>query len=1272
MGNYISTAKRGDTVYVWERDSDGKRVTVQYDAPYYFYVKTPDGEFTSLYGDKLTRFDFTDSMEFYAAKKQCEESGYELFESDISPELKVLSNKYYGKKDPKLNVSFYDIEVDYSTKIGFASPSNPYAVINAVAIFHQHQNRLVVIAIPPKNANCEVPKLGKAGDDYIKKMNDIAPLISDITVDIQFVSSEKNLLEMFLDEIDDSDVICGWNNSGFDDPYVAKRLEEIGPRYLRKFCFPDAPPPKWRTVEIYGKEQPVIDLMGRVSLDYLTLFKKYMVENQQSYALANIADKFLRTDGIPDMPKLEYSGSLAGLYRDDFDYFIRYNIRDTEILHGFEEKFKYVSLANTMVHISTGQFSQVAGTIKLTELAVINYCHHELGNVIVNDSVDIEDDTTIKGALVLDPVVGMHEWVSSVDLNSLYPAAIRSCNISPETKRGQFLLKEAAFEMIRDDTEDMLDFQTIDNEFERKSARDWKKYLIKKGWCISGFGTVFTMEKQGVIPRILEDWYTTRKVYQAKQIEAKDAAKELLENKIDTNGTMVRKDIPLTESDAEAYDKLIEDSEYFDRLQYVYKIKLNSSYGAICQKHFKFSDKSLGESTTAIGRHVVVHQHSKVNEALTGEYDAYGEAIVYGDSVAGDTIIETNEGPIKIEDLFTHVDSIENGKEYCNRGDIESLTFNELPQINQYRKIKYVVRHAVNKQMYRVWFGNTRYVDVSEDHSFIGVSDSRSKTPCQLVNVRPTDIGKGHINSVLLNANNIHTPVTITNYPKELYILMGLILGDGYVDEKSNGCTNLSVGSSDKKEIVDTVLNPLIGAGWITSVKDRVNKHDIRIHGAKLKKFLLDHLYTARTKKIPDFIFLDSKENIGLFLNGYFTANGTVINGSPRLSSVSAEYIKGSNILLKNCGIASNYWTETTENSYAGVPSGTYSTILNVYDSVRFEQLVGFSLVRKHQKIRVDYGKRKIHLMGQNGYTLIVPTLIEKIDSPDYIYDIEVMGTHKFYGNDILLHNTDSTYFHTFCDNTDDARAVGDAVAKSVNKSFHKFMRDNFLLNDEYNGIMKCGREIVSKRGIFVKKKKYMLHLVDLDGYAVDKLKVMGLDTKRTTIPKHISSALEKFLERLLKGEQWDSIEQDIVDYKESLLSSNLLDIGIPSGINNLEKYTSAFSDDPKTFIPGHVSAAVLYNICRKDNNDNQSVEITSGMKIKRFILKRPYGRFKAIALPTDTTEQEIPEWFSEFEIDINMHMEKLIDAPLNNVIKAIGELAPTKKSMMIKSIFDF
>jgi len=146
--SYISALRKNDEVLVWER-VNGDRVLRTFPAPYYFYVEDPNGEFTSMYGDKLSRFDFNTSAEFYDAKKKLQGARVTLWESDIAAELRILSEHYYNKPAPVLNVSFFDIEVDYNPELGFSSVKNPYAPINSVAIYHQWSKRMVLIAIPP-------------------------------------------------------------------------------------------------------------------------------------------------------------------------------------------------------------------------------------------------------------------------------------------------------------------------------------------------------------------------------------------------------------------------------------------------------------------------------------------------------------------------------------------------------------------------------------------------------------------------------------------------------------------------------------------------------------------------------------------------------------------------------------------------------------------------------------------------------------------------------------------------------------------------------------------------------------------------------------------------------------------------------------------------------------------------------------------------------------------------------------------------------------------
>ena len=516
--SYISAVRNRDEVYVWERNEDGKREVKTYAAPYYFFTRDDNGEFTSMFDEKLTRHDFTTYRDMLSARQDCESNRIDMYEADIPPEHKVLSEFYYGKPAPTLHITFLDIEVDYSRELGFSSVGNPYAPINSIALYHVWEKQMIVYAVPPDG---EEPDM----DEFIAAMEEVTPLPTDVEVSVQFCKDEKELLLYVLAEIEDSDLLCGWNSDAFDTPYIGKRIDAVlGKSYFRKLSFQMAGEPRWRTFENrYGVEQQVLDLQGRINTDYLELFRKYEAAERPSYKLESIADEVL-----PEMPKLEYEGSLADLYRSNFAHFVRYNLRDTEILKGFEEKLGYVALANEMYHISTGLCKHVGGTLKLAELAINNYCIHELG-VRVPDNIIDENSHGIQGAFVLEPKVGMHEWVGSMDINSLYPAAIRSINISPETLIGQFKECERATEEIKKQS---LVTLTLDidgiGDPEEHTAEEWHEKLKKRGWAISGFGTVFNQAKQGVIPSILETWYKTRKEHQAKKRNAEAKAEQIL------------------------------------------------------------------------------------------------------------------------------------------------------------------------------------------------------------------------------------------------------------------------------------------------------------------------------------------------------------------------------------------------------------------------------------------------------------------------------------------------------------------------------------------------------------------------------------------------------------------------------------------------------------------------------------------------------------------------------------------------------------------------
>lgn len=548
--SYVSAITQEDNVIVWERDENNVRIKRIYPAPYYFYISDPDGEFKTIFDTPVSKLNFKTRKEYYKARTDLT-SQFRVWESDIPPEVRVLSNNYYNQPAGKINITLWDIEVDYSSELGFASAKNAYAPINSISMFHMYKDELVVLCVPP-------PGQQWTSELLMSECQAVEPIPTDYRTVIKVFETEADLLEEFLRQIQDTDLLSGWNSDFFDTPYTAKRIERVlGKHALNKMSFPGAEAPRWEEIERNRRAELIIHLSGRMSLDYLVLFKKYEPGERHSYKLSSIEEEV----GL-NLPKLEYPGSLQNLYKNDFPFFVRYNMRDSEILRGFELTLGYVDVASQMYHISCGLAQHVQGTLKLAELAIVNYCHHELKRVVPNVTrPDI--DRQIDGALVLLPQINMHEYVGSIDIASLYPSAIRSLNISTEKIVGQFSVTEDAQQSIQNKTDDMLLLEYDDGTTDTKTGREWHNYLISNKWAISGYGTVFNQDTPGIIPAVLTGWFATRKKYQADKKRATNNAIEVLMKYMSKEKALevVAKSTPSIEEVLRPTDDLVDDDE---------------------------------------------------------------------------------------------------------------------------------------------------------------------------------------------------------------------------------------------------------------------------------------------------------------------------------------------------------------------------------------------------------------------------------------------------------------------------------------------------------------------------------------------------------------------------------------------------------------------------------------------------------------------------------------------------------------------------------------
>jgi DNA polymerase elongation subunit (family B) len=589
-----------DRIHVVER-RDGERRYQEYPANYIFYYDDPRGKFTSIYGTPVSRFSTRNNKEF--RKEIRIQSGKQLYESDINPIFRCLAENYIGQDGPKLNVAFFDIEVDFDTDRGFSPPEDPFNPITAISVYLGWVDRLITLVVPPKHMSWETAQ----------------EICSEFTDTLLF-EREEDMLNTFLDIIEDADALSGWNSEGYDIPYTVNRVTRVLSKDdTRRFCLWNQYP-KGRTFERFGNESQTYDLIGRVHMDYMQLYRKYTYEERHSYSL----DAILEYEGLEGKTKFE--GTLDALYNQNFKKFIEYNRQDVNGLAQLDKKLKFLDLANTLAHENTVLLQTTMGAVAVTEQAIINEAH-ERGLVVPNRKERYSDeDTQAAGAYVAYPRKGIHEYVGSIDINSLYPSAIRALNMGPETIVGQ--LRQTMTERYIADkmrsgssfaaaweglfgsleytavmnqergTEITIDWQ--DGEESVHSAYDvWHMIFdSNQPWMITANGTIFTYEREAVIPGLLKRWYAERKEMQAKLKECTTP----------------------------------EDEEYWDKRQLVKKINLNSLYGAILNPGCRFFDKRIGQSTTLTGRAIARHMDAYVNECITGTYDHVGEAIIYGDT----------------------------------------------------------------------------------------------------------------------------------------------------------------------------------------------------------------------------------------------------------------------------------------------------------------------------------------------------------------------------------------------------------------------------------------------------------------------------------------------------------------------------------------------------------------------------------------------------------------------------------------------------------------
>ena len=552
MEFYTNISRYGNQL-LYRGYKDGKRIAtkIPFSPTLYVPVEKPtayralDGKYVEPVRHETMR----EAKEFMERYKDV--SNFEIY-GNTNYIAQFVTEKFPGEIqfDPSIiNITTIDIEV--ASNEGFPEPEEAKYPIISIAMMNNIDNTYYVWGLGDYDVSKSIMKDNRV--IYVK-CNDETELL------VRFINHWGAATHM-------PDVVTGWNIRNFDIPYIVNRCARmIDPDTIRKLS-------PWGRVEekqvtMQKKQVQMYDIIGVAQLDWMDLFKKfgYSYGPQENYRLDTIANTVLGEH------KLDYDGTLHTLYMTDHQKFIDYNIRDVDLVVRMEDKVGLIVLCFTMAYKAGVNYNDTFGTTGIWDTLIYRYLLPQ--NIIVPPNKESFKEA-YDGGYVKDPHCGVHDWVASFDVNSLYPNIIVQWNMSPET--------------------------IIKGRHDHRVSPDsiLEGYLPEKTeYGIAGSGQMFSNEKQGFMPKIIEEMYDERVKIKKLML----VAKKELEAADKTN----KQEIYRIERDIARYENQ----------QTAIKILLNSLYGALGNKYFRYFTMEIAEGITLSGQMIIRWAEKAVNEYL--------------------------------------------------------------------------------------------------------------------------------------------------------------------------------------------------------------------------------------------------------------------------------------------------------------------------------------------------------------------------------------------------------------------------------------------------------------------------------------------------------------------------------------------------------------------------------------------------------------------------------------------------------------------------------
>jgi DNA polymerase elongation subunit (family B) len=567
MEFYTSVNPMGDKIFV-RGIENGKRYQRKLDFSPTLYVnskkpskwKTLEGTFV----DEVQPGSIKETRDFI--KRYDGVQGFEVY-GNTNYAYQYISDTYEGDVNWDMEqIKVFTIDIETSTENGFPDIRSANEEVLLITVKDLQTKRIITFGSKP----------------YVNPREDVIYVTC---------KNEHELLTQFLEFWVKSypDVITGWNTDFFDVPYLVRRIErELGDGESNQIS-------PWgyvneRKTFIKGNEEIHYDIVGIAQLDYLELYKKYTYQKQESYRLDYIAEQELG-----DKKKENPGESFKDFYTNYWQHFVDYNIHDVELVDKLEDKMRLIELHLTMAYNAKINFEDVYSQVRMWDTIIYNHLRKK--GIVIPAKNHSGKDAQFEGAFVKDPIIGLHKWMASFDLNSLYPHLIMQYNISPETLTSEKLSV----------TVDKLLNQEVDTS-----------YLKQRDLALTANGWTYTKEFKGFMPELMEKMYKDRSKFKKQMLGVQQ---------------QYEKD--------KSQKHLLKDISRLNNLQMAMKIALNSAYGAMGNQYFRYFDIRMAEGITTSGQLSIRWMANKLNAFMNKTLKT--EGIDYVVAIDTDSIYLTLE-----------------------------------------------------------------------------------------------------------------------------------------------------------------------------------------------------------------------------------------------------------------------------------------------------------------------------------------------------------------------------------------------------------------------------------------------------------------------------------------------------------------------------------------------------------------------------------------------------------------------------------------------------